>query len=124
VKCLTLHESITFGEVFGVLGICVSFCFVCFVVKEICRSGMRARGDDSVVNGVLACYNGMKFRLNDLADVIVWTVPGVRATKCEPFTGRFKGVVETERGVEFLVRPIVGSEKGRCMQLPQHSVLK
>ena len=97
-----------------------------FVLMQnaMCRCGMSARGDNSVVDGVLACYNGMKFRFNDLVDVIVGTVPGVRANKSEPFKGRFKGVVETERGVEFLVRPIVGSGKGRCMQLPQHSVFK
>ena len=106
------------------LGLCFSFCFVSFVVKEFCRCGMSARGDESVVDGVLVSYNGMKFRFNDLVDVIVGTVPGVRANKSEPFKGRFKGVVEIERGVEFLVRPIVGSGKGRWMQLPQHSVFK
>ncbi len=44
--------------------------------------------------------------------------------KTEPFKGQFKGVVETERGVEFLVRPLVGSGKGRCLQIPQQSVFR
>ena len=46
-------------------------------------------------DGVLANYNGMKFRLNDVVDVIVGTRVGVRGNKTEPIKARFKGVVET-----------------------------
>jgi len=100
------------------------FCFVVFVESERCRFWMSARGDEELGDGVLAVCNGMKFKVNDLVDVIVGTGAGVRANKTEPFKGQFKGVVETERGIEFLVRPLVGSGKGRCLQIPQHSVFR
>ena len=63
----------------------------------------------AMVGGVLEAellveYNGQKFRLNDLVDVIVGTGPGVRGFKAEPLKARFKGVVETVRGPEFLCR--------------------
>ena len=50
---------------------------------------------------MLAVFNGKKFKLNDLVDVIVGTGFGVRGNKTEPFKGHFKGVVETERGGVF-----------------------
>ncbi len=34
---------------------------------------MLSREDDGLGDGVLAIYNGMKFRMNDLVDVIVGT---------------------------------------------------
>ena len=100
------------------------FCFVVFVENEWCRCWMSARGNEELGDGVLAVCNGMKFKVNDLVDVIVGTGAGVRANKTEPFKGQFKGVVDTERGIEFLVRPLVGSGKGRCLQIPQHSVFR
>ena len=84
---------------------------------------MSARVDEELGDGVLALYNGMKFKYNDLVDVIVGTGLGVRGNKTEPFKGHFKGVVETVRGVEFLVKPLV-SGNGRSLQIPQHCVFK
>ncbi len=40
---------------------------------------MSARVDGELGEGVLAVCNGMKFKLNDLVDVIVGTGAGVRA---------------------------------------------
>ena len=85
---------------------------------------MLSREDDGLGDGVLAIYNGMKFRMNDLVDVIVGTMQGVRGNKAEPIKARFKGVVDTVRGVEFLCRPLVGSGRGRCPEYPRHSVFK
>ena len=85
---------------------------------------MLSGGDDGLGDGVLANYNGMKFRLNDVVDVIVGTRVGVRGNKTEPIKARFKGVVQTVRGVEFLCRPLVGSGKGRCPEFPRDSVFK
>jgi hypothetical protein len=84
---------------------------------------MSARVDEELGEGVLAVFNGMKFKMNDLVDVIVGTGLGVRGNKTEPFKGHFKGVVETVRGVEFLVKPLV-SGNGRSLQIPRHSVFK
>ena len=72
----------------------------------------------------MAEYNGQKFKYNDLVDVIVGTGPGVVGKKCDPVKARFKGVVETTRGSEFLCRPLVGSSRGPCPQYPRHSVFK
>ena len=85
---------------------------------------MLAREDEVLGDGVLAVYNGMKFRLNDLVDVIVGTMHGVRGSKTEPIKARFKGVVETVRGVEFLCRPLVGSGRERFPEFPRYSVFK
>jgi hypothetical protein len=85
---------------------------------------MLSVGNQGLGDGVLAIYNGMKFRLNDVVDVIVGTSVGVRGNKTEPIKARFKGVAETVRGVEFLCRPLVGSGKGRCPEFPRHSVFK
>jgi hypothetical protein len=100
------------------------FCFVVFAENERCRCWMGAGVDEELGDGVLAVCNGMKFKVNNLVAVIVGTGAGVRADKTEPFKGQFKGVVETERGIEFLVRPLVGSGKGRCLQIPQHRVFR
>jgi hypothetical protein len=48
-----------------------------------------------------------------------WGFVGTR----QPFKEHFKGVVDTVRGVEFLVKPLV-SGNGRCQQIPTHSVYK
>jgi hypothetical protein len=72
----------------------------------------------------LAEYNGQKVKYNDFVDVIMGTGPGVVGKKCDPLKARFKGVVETVRGPEFLCRPLVGSSRGRCAQYPRHSVFK
>ncbi len=84
---------------------------------------MSATVDEELGEGVLAVFNGIKFKLNDLVDVIVGTGLGVRGNKTEPFKGHFKGVVETERGVEFLVKPLV-SGNGRSLHIPRHCVYK
>jgi hypothetical protein len=52
---------------------------------------MLSREDDGLGDGVLAVYNGMKFRMNDLVDVIVGAMQGVRGNKTEPIKARFKG---------------------------------
>ena len=98
-------------------------CFKVFVPTAMFRCVMSARVDEELGDGVLALYNGMKFKYNDLVDVIVGTGLGVRGNKTEPFKGHFKGVVETVRGVEFLVKPLV-SGNGRCQQIPRHCVFK
>ena len=73
---------------------------------------------------LLAEYNGQKFNHDDLVDVFVGTGHGVVGKKCEPLKARFKGVVQTVRGPEFLCRPVVGSSRGPCPQYPRHSVFK
>ena len=95
-----------------------------FVHDPTLRQGMLSEVDEGLGDGVLANYNGMKFRLNDVVDVIVGTRVGVRGNKTEPIKARFKGVVQTVRGVEFLCRPLVGSGKGRCPEFPRDSVFK
>jgi hypothetical protein len=73
---------------------------------------------------VLAEFNGQILRHNDLVDVIMGTGHGVVGKKCDPLKARFKGVIETVRGPEFLCRPLVGSSRGPCPQYPRHSVFK
>ncbi len=85
---------------------------------------MLSNADEELGENFLAIYNGMKFRLNDVVDVIVGTMVGVKGNKTEPIKARFKGVVETVRGVKFMCRPLVGSGKGRCPKFPRHSVFK
>ena len=85
---------------------------------------MMSSGEGEFASEFLAEFNGQKFKYNDLVDVIVGTAHGVVGKKCEPLKARFKGVVETERGPEFLCRPLVGSSRGRCPQYPRHSVFK
>ena len=72
----------------------------------------------------MAEYNGQKFKYDDLVDVIMGTGHGVVGKKSEPLKARFKGVVETVRGPEFLCRPLVGCARGPCPQFPRHSVFK
>jgi hypothetical protein len=88
------------------------------------KSAMGSSRERVLGSEFLAEYNGQKFKFNDLVDVIVGTGPGVVGKKCEPVKARFKGVVETIRGPEFLCRPLVGSARGRCPQYPPHSVFK
>jgi hypothetical protein len=86
---------------------------------------MLASGVGCLSAEVLAEYNGQKFKHNDIVDVIMGTGHhGVVGKKCEPLKARFKGVVETVRGPEFLCRPLVGSSRGPCPQFPRHSVFK
>ena len=73
---------------------------------------------------LLVEYNGQNFRYNDLVDVIMGTGHGVVGKKCEPLKARFKGEVETDRGIEFMCRPLVGSTRGPCPRYPRHSVFK
>ena len=74
--------------------------------------------------GIIAVWNGVSFKFNDLVDVFVGTGKGVPGNKAFPIKGRFKGV-RVEKGEErFLCRPIVGSQKGRCPSFPRESVLK
>jgi len=73
---------------------------------------------------MLAEHNGQKFKYNDLVDIIMGTGHGVVGKKCEPLKARFKGVVDSVRGPEFLCRPLVGSSRGPCPQYPRHSVFK
>jgi hypothetical protein len=87
-------------------------------------SAMGSSGEGVLVSEFLAEYNGQRFKYNDLVDVIVGTGPGVVGKKCDPVKARFKGVVETTRGPEFLCRPLVGSSRGSCPQYPRHSVFK
>ena len=82
---------------------------------------MLTSGDGGLGAEVLAEYNGQKFKHNDLVDVIMGTGHGVVGKKCEPLKARFKGVVDTLRGPEFLCRPLVGSSRGPCPQFPRHS---
>jgi hypothetical protein len=85
---------------------------------------MLASGVGCLSAEVLAEYNGQKFKHNDIVDVIMGTGHGFVGKKCEPLKARFKGVVETVRGPEFLCRPLVGSSRGPCPQFPRHSVFK
>jgi hypothetical protein len=108
-------------------GVCFAFLhfhLIFFVQNLTILQGMLSGGDDGLGDGVLANYNGMKFRLNDVVDVIVGTRVGVRGNKTEPIKARFKEVVQTVRGVEFLCRPLVGSGKGRCLEFQRESVFK
>jgi hypothetical protein len=59
-----------------------------------------------------------------LVDVIKGKGVGVPGLKTEPLKARFKGVVETVRGVEVLCPPLVGSSRGPCPQYLRHSVFK
>jgi hypothetical protein len=91
---------------------------------DLTPSDMVCSGEGESGLELLAEYNGQKFKYNDLVDVIMGTGHGVVGKKCEPLKARFKGVVETVRGPEFLCRPLVGSSRGRCPQYPRHSVYK
>jgi hypothetical protein len=85
---------------------------------------MEGRGGGDGNTFFLASFNGVGFELNDLVDVFVGTGKGVTGNKAFPIKGRFKGV-RVEKGEErFLVRPIVGSQKGRCPSFPREACLK
>ena len=108
---------------------CVSFVFISYLPLSLCtisliRFEMLVRAVEGLGAEVLAEYNGQKFKLNDLVDVIMGTGHGVPGIKTEPLKARFKGVVETVRGLEFLCRPLVGSSRGPCPQYPRHSVFR
>ena len=78
--------------------------------------GDRLGGGDSQV--FLAVANGYQYKLNDFVDVFVGTGANIRGKKTIPVRGRFKGV-RVEGGVErYLVRPFVGSQRGRCPSYP------
>ncbi len=72
---------------------------------------------------LLAEYKGQKFKHDDLVDVICGTGHGVPEIKSEPIKARFKGVVETVRGKEFLCRPLVESSRGPCPSYPSFHLL-
>jgi len=85
---------------------------------------MEDKGGVDSSQGFLALFNGVAYQLNDLVDVFVGTGKGVTGNKAFPIKGRFKGV-RVEKGEErFLVRPIVGSQKGRCPSFPREACLK
>jgi hypothetical protein len=65
-------------------GGCLYVCHLFFNVlleNSMCRCLMSARVDEELGEGVLAFYNGIKFKLNDLVDEIVGTWLGVRGNK-------------------------------------------
>ena len=88
-----------------------NFVLVCvhihFYLEQVLSMEGVVLGEELLVE-----YNGQKFRHNDLVDVIVGTGPGVRGLKAEPLKARFKGVIDSVRGPEFLCRPLVGSGRG------------
>ena len=79
------------------------------------------------VNGedvLLAVSKGCPFHMGDLVDVFVGTGHHIRGPKTIPVRGRFKGV-RIEVGVErYMVRPIVGSQRGKCTSFPPESCVK
>ena len=73
---------------------------------------------------LLAVCNVCPFELGDLVDVFVGTGHHIRGPKTIPIRGRFKGV-RIEVGVErYMVRPFVGSQRGKCPSYPPESCLK
>ncbi len=84
-------------------------------------------GDRVGVGGeyvLLAASNVCPFQLGDLVDVFVGTGHHIRGPKTIPIRGRFKGV-RIEEGVErYMVRPFVGSQRGKCPSYPPESCLK
>ena len=98
---------------------CVSLCAHSFFLEQVLLMEGVVLGEELLVE-----YNGQKFRHNDLVDVIVGTGPSVRGLKAEPLKARFKGVIDSVRGPEFLCRPLVGSGRGPCPQYPRHSVFR
>jgi hypothetical protein len=72
----------------------------------------------------LSVSNGFRFAINDLVDVFVGTGANIRGPKTQPVRGRFKGM-RIESGLErFMVRPIIGSQRGKCPSYPPESYLK
>jgi hypothetical protein len=81
-------------------------------------------GGGGIRQGFLAVSNGFRYSFNDLVDVFVGTGGNIRGPKTQPVRGRFKGV-RIEGGVErFLVRPFVGSQRGKCPSYPPESCMK
>jgi hypothetical protein len=84
-------------------------------------------GDRLGVGGegvLLAVSNDCPFKLGDLVDEFVGTGHNIRGPKTIPIRGRFKGV-RIEVGVErYMVRPFVGSQRGKCPSFPPESCLK
>ena len=74
--------------------------------------------------GFFGVSNGFQFKLNDLVDVFVGTGPNIRGKKTIPVRGRFKGVRVVGGKEMFMVRPIVGSQHGRCPVYPPESCIK
>jgi hypothetical protein len=95
--------------------VCVQMFLSWYIMSAMVGGGLETE--------LLVEYNGQRFRHNDLVDVIVGTESGVRGLKAEPLKARFKGVVETVRGTDFL-RRWGGSSRGPCPQYPRHSVYK
>ncbi len=74
--------------------------------------------------GFFPASNGFQYKMNDLVDVFVGTGPNIRDPKTIPLRGRFKGV-RNECGMErFLVRALVGSQRGKCPSYPPESCFK
>ncbi len=67
---------------------------------------------------LLAVSNGCPFKSGDLVDafvdVFVGTASNSRGNKPIAFRGRLTGVRLAGRQERFLVRPIVGTQRGRC----------
>jgi hypothetical protein len=69
-------------------------------------------------------FDGTLFTLNDLVHVFVGTGAYVKGRQTEVIVGRFKGV-RIEGGEErFMVRPVVGSQRGRCPSYPPQACRK
>ena len=79
-------------------------------------------GGDSQV--FLAVGNGYQYKLNDLVDVFVGTGANIRGKKTIPVRGRFKGVRVVGEKEMFLVRPLVGCQRGPCPAYPPESCIK
>jgi hypothetical protein len=84
-------------------------------------------GDRLGVGGedvLMVVNNGCPFKLGDLVDVFVGTGHHIRGPKTIPIRGRFKGV-RIEVGAErYMVRPFVGSQRGKCPSFPPGSCIK
>jgi hypothetical protein len=78
-------------------------------------SAMVSSGGGDLGLELLAEYNGQKFKHDDLVDVFVGTGHGVVGKKCEPLKARFKGVVQTVRGPEFLHSVFKLNAFGACV---------
>ncbi len=84
--------------------------------------GDSVGGVESLV--FLAVSNEYRFELNDLVDVFVGTRPNISETKTIPIRGRFKGVRVVGGSEMFLVRPLIGSQRGPCPAYPPESYTK
>jgi hypothetical protein len=82
------------------------------------KGGVGGRDVGSVL------FNGTMFVLNDLVHVFVGTGAYLRGRQTEVIMGRFKGI-RVERGEErLMVRPVVGSQRGRCPSYPPEACRK